>query len=75
MKAGLVETVENWVFSSGKYYLKGASDCLVDGYVDMSKVEALKIEQDVEGEDFEKGNLIGSTFFRFQFFDEAEDRD
>jgi len=68
VKAGLVAKAEEWEHSSARYYLKDDIDSLVDSYDDIARVKRLKVNQEMTEEDFEKGSLIGSTFFRFQFF-------
>ena len=59
---------EDWLYSSYRYYHKQSEDNLVDGYGDMDGLTRVKIKEEMVQEDFERGSLIGSSFFRFQFF-------
>jgi len=69
VKAGLVERSEDWKYCSSKHYNQDCVDGLIDEYEDMNSVRRVKVEAGTTSEDFEKGNLIGSSFFKFQFFD------
>ena len=74
VKAGLVKSVGDWKFSSGRHYLKQVSDKLIDRYENFDKVKLLKKQEDIETLNFEKGNIIGSKLFKFQFLN-AKKRD
>lgn len=66
VKAGLVEQPELWGHSSARYYINGIKDDLLDQYGDdVRQVEGLPLTE----EEFESGSVIGSGFFRFQFYD------
>jgi len=69
VEAGLVQCIEDWEHSSGKHYMRGYNDKLVDDYEDMEQARHVNVEEGVKSSDFEKGSLIGSSFFKFQFFD------
>ncbi len=65
VKAGIVKESHNWEYSSSQYY-RGKPDMLVDGY---KTIKTPKIPEDINTQDeriFEKGQTIGSSFFRFQ---------
>jgi len=67
LRAGMVAKISDWPFSSSRYYDQGKADDLLDEYEDYSR-----IRRDVqicleEQEFFEKGKVVGSAFFRFQF--------
>ncbi|MCB9747819.1 MAG: transposase [Candidatus Omnitrophica bacterium] len=66
VKAGLVQQSDQWAHSSSRYYIRGSNDVLVDEYErDVCKMSDIMLDE----EDFEKGSVIGSSFFRFQFYD------
>jgi putative transposase len=66
-KAKIVSQNTDWKHSSSRYYELNEDDLLINGYKnsDLKLNERLIINE----EDFESGNVIGSDFFRFQFFD------
>jgi putative transposase len=61
VKAGVVTKAEDWEHSSSRNYQKGIEDSLIDKY------EICIKRGDLESVDFEEGDVIGSSFFRFQF--------
>jgi REP element-mobilizing transposase RayT len=63
VKAGLVQQVEDWKYSSGQHYLNKRKDMLVDGYNSLNITDQLDL---LSEEDFEQGHGIGSDFFKFQ---------
>ena len=66
-KAGLVSKNTGWKYSSSRYYLRGENDPIVDGY---EVIGLPQLPQDVDlytEESFEKGRVIGSSYFRFRF--------
>lgn len=65
VKAKIAKEGIDWVYSSGRYYELKEADELVDGYdQDFKKNEELLRD----GQKFESGSVIGSDFFKFQFF-------
>jgi len=67
VKAGLVREGMDWKYSSSRHYALGEQDNLIDKYdegVEARGVEGLSLDE----EDFERGSVIGSGFFKFQFF-------
>ena len=65
-EAGLVNESKDWPYSSCKYYQLHASDDLIDTYENnIHKMEDLLIAR----EEFESSSVIGSSFFKFQFFE------
>ena len=66
VKAGLVASSELWGHGSARYYINGIEDDLLDRYEkDVKQKEDLSLTE----EECEKGTVIGSSFFRFQFYD------
>ena len=66
VKAGIVKQSADWIYSSSRHYELNESDELVDGYAEECKeVEGVALDK----EEFEGGSVIGSSFFRFQFFE------
>jgi len=63
VQAGLVENPKEWQNSSYRYYHSNAVDELIDYD---QEYRSLKISRIDDEEDFEKGKIIGSAFFRFQ---------
>ena len=64
VKAQLVRGDEDWQYSSARYYKRKTADTLVDFFGNVLR------EKEIGGlgqADFEKGNVIGSDFFKFQF--------
>jgi putative transposase len=62
VKAGLVNKIEEWEYSSGRYYLEGKMDGLIDSY----NLPCLIEEIDIQNENvFEQGHGIGSDYFKF----------
>ena len=49
-------------------YHKGIADDLLDGYEDMGALKDKGMSEGLTQEDFESGSIIGSPFFKFQFF-------
>ena len=66
VKAGIVERSEQWVHSSGRHWVSGDKDDLVDAYE--SHVHTV-MNLTFDEKEFEAGSVIGSSFFRFQFYD------
>jgi len=64
IKAQLVEKAEDWLYSSRRCNELNEKDELVDCY---EKDVKFNKEIMLNGADFEKGSVIGSDFFRFQF--------
>ncbi len=65
-KAQIVEKNTDWKYSSSRCYELNEPDLLIHGYdSDLSMNEKLVVP---EG-NFESGNVIGSDFFRFKFFE------
>jgi len=67
VKAGLVNSASDWLYSSRLSYQEGKVDGFVDGYEQYAQV---KKKTDIfleEEEFFERGSVIGSALFRFQF--------
>ncbi len=66
VKVKLVKECIDWVYSSSRHYVLNEVDKLVDNYDrDLMKDEALK----KGGQKFDSGSIIGSDFFKFQFFE------
>ncbi|MCK5581372.1 MAG: transposase [Candidatus Omnitrophica bacterium] len=62
VRAKIVKTQEEWQYSSGKHYLCGEKDCLVDKCMIFEIPKHIKIPD----QEFESGNGIGSGFFKYQ---------
>ncbi len=69
LKAGMIERIEDWKFSSYRFYHQNIKDELVDGYEDLASVQYPKDWNKLNEVDFEQGSLVGSAFFKFQFFE------
>jgi len=67
VKAGLVEDASDWPYSSARYYYEGKEDVLMDKVERKRKQANVDIFLDEE-EFFERGSVIGSAFYRFQFY-------
>jgi len=69
VKAGLVNQAKEWKYSSFRFYNSSEDDKMIDSYtVGGSDVGSIKEEFEDE-EFFENGKVIGSPFFRFQFYE------
>lgn len=66
VKAQIVKQNTDWKYSSSRHYELNENDPLINYYGDDFKVSK---KLSVDEESFEKGSVIGSDFFRFQFFD------
>jgi hypothetical protein len=63
VKAGMVEDVSDWEYSSARHYEGATKDKLVDSY------EVSGLPEDIESEDddeFMRGDLIGSGWFKYK---------
>ena len=65
VKAQLVEQRIDWAHSSGRYYELNEADELIDAYANLKKQDQNLI---FDQREFERGSVIGSDFFKFQFF-------
>jgi putative transposase len=72
VKSQLVKQGTDWGYSSSQYYELSQKDELVDRYA--RDVRNYK-EEVMNGMDFESGSVIGSDFFRFQFFENRKRSD
>ncbi len=69
VRAGLVEVSYKWPFSSARHYEGLCRDELIDDY-DEGVCPRFPEDADVENDKFfERGKVIGSSFFRFQMRD------
>ena len=59
VKAGLVNRVQDWRYSSGQYYFEGKPDELLDRYELSQTMNGVNISS----EEFEQGHGIGSDYF------------
>jgi len=66
VKSQLVKQARNWIYSSSRYYELSEKDKLIDSY---TKDDENYKGEVMNGMDFESGSVIGSNFFRFQFFE------
>lgn len=67
VKADIVKQSADWLYSSAKYYQNRESDELmedVDGYSRRANTVHVHLEEE---EFYEKGSVVGSAFYRFQF--------
>ncbi|HLF17562.1 MAG TPA: transposase [Candidatus Omnitrophota bacterium] len=74
VKAEMVKKNEDWPYSSHRVCHQGISDELVDEYGDIESIRRKGILDDLIQEDFESGSIIGSAFFKFQFFERRKRR-
>ena len=66
VKAGLISRSAQWPYSSSRHYEQNQPDELVDAYdKDIREIKRTVIDK----AEFERGSVIGSSFFRFQFFE------
>jgi len=72
VKAQLVKQVIDWNYSSRRYHELNEKDELVDCYEKDIKLNA---EIKMNEANFERGSVIGSDFFRFQFFENRKRSD
>ena len=63
VKAGLVEAVKDWKYSSARHYVDGIVDELIDKYDQPVLIEEIDVNNEKV---FEKGDGIGSDFYKFQ---------
>ncbi|HOW36574.1 MAG TPA: transposase [Candidatus Omnitrophota bacterium] len=68
LRAGIVDLPKKWEFSSYRYYQNKQEDDLVDVCEDLARASTVT-KEDLREEDFERGSIIGSAFFKYQFFD------
>jgi len=69
VKAGLVNQARDWKYSSFRFYNDNVIDKIIDGYVAEGSGTGY-IKEGIEDEElFENGQVIGSPFFRFQFYE------
>jgi hypothetical protein len=72
VKAELVKDGKNWKFSSFRHYNNNERDPLIDRY-ELDDGSGKPVELDFEEDEFfEHGNVIGSPFFRFQFYEKMK---
>ena len=72
VKSQLVKQAIDWFYSSSRCYELNEKDGLVDSYARGDKNYK---EEVMNGTDFESGSVIGSDFFRFQFFENRKRSD
>ena len=65
VKAEMVKESINWEYSSARHYELRQDDDLIDPYDTDCRVDK---ECMGSNQDFERGSVIGSDFYRFQFF-------
>jgi putative transposase len=66
VKAGLVHQSTDWVYSSARHYYLEEKDELLDDYcIQPRLIDGLIMDE----KEFEGGSVIGSNFFKFQFFE------
>ncbi|MGE0269237.1 MAG: transposase [Candidatus Omnitrophota bacterium] len=74
LKAGLVKEANNWKYSSFRHYNHDQPDDLINR-IKCNKRSQKPVEIIFEEEEFfEKGKVIGSAFFRFQFHEKMKGR-
>lgn len=66
--AGLVAKASDWMFSSSRHYKSDMPDSLIDDCEECDNINQTVEISFEETEFFERGNVIGSTFFRWQFY-------
>ena len=72
VKAGLVNHAKDWKYSSFRFYNYDVNDKLIDRYTADRNATGY-IKEEIEGEEFfENGTVIGSPFFRFQFYEKIK---
>ena len=72
VRAGLVDQAEDWKYSSFRFYNSDMSDKIVNGYAAESKSTGYIQEEFEDEEFFENGEVVGSPFFRFQFYEKIK---
>ena len=68
VKAGLVVESADWKYSSSRHYVLGEQDSLIDEYEEEVDTRCCAEGESLEEGDFESGSVIGTSFFKFQFF-------
>ncbi len=62
LKAGIVEQERDWEYSSARHYAGTDKDELIDYY----EYQGMPEDEDIEEEDFTRGWLIGSGWFKYR---------
>lgn len=68
VKAGLATKATDWKYSSSRHYAGDGHDALIDPYEEDGSTNPAAEPDTSEEEFFENGSVIGSPFFRWQFY-------
>ena len=74
VRVGIVKRMADWPYSSHRFYHQKSTDVLVDGFKGCNSSVREEALEELNPKDFEHGSVIGSTFFKFQFFQNRRKR-